>query len=94
MISVSIWFPLRMPRSVETSKITAWVGIFSAIALRRTCSFLSFVRCAKRSAADSPATERFEIDSPSIFAKLDLPEPKKPDTQIAMPSWGLFGVSR
>ena len=30
------WFPLRMPRSVETSKMTAWVGIFSFIAFRRT----------------------------------------------------------
>ena len=30
---------------------------------------------------------------PSILAKLDLPEPKKPETQTAMPSCGLFGVS-
>ena len=28
------------------------------------------------------------------MAKLDLPEPKKPETQMAMPSCGLFGVSR
>ena len=94
MISVSVWFPLRMPRSVDTSKITACVGIFSAIDFRRTCSFLSPARWAKRSAAGSPAIFRFAIESPSILAKLDLPEPKKPDTQIAIPSWGLLGVSR
>jgi hypothetical protein len=41
MISVSVWLPLRMPRSVETSKMTAWVGIFSLMALSRTWSFLS-----------------------------------------------------
>jgi hypothetical protein len=74
--------------------MTACVGIFSEIALSRTCSFLSPVRWAKRPAADSPATIRFEIESPSIFAKLDLPEPKKPETQMAIPSCGLFGVSR
>jgi hypothetical protein len=39
VISVSVWFPLRIPRSVETSKMTAWVGIFSVIVLRRTLSF-------------------------------------------------------
>ena len=37
---------------------------------------------------------RFAIERPSILAKLDLPEPKKPETQMAMPSCGLFGVSR
>jgi hypothetical protein len=94
MISVSVWLPLRMPRSVETSKMTAWVGIFSLMALSRTWSFLSPARSAKRSAADSPATVRFAIERPSILAKLDLPEPKKPETQMAMPSCGLFGVSR
>ena len=36
---------------------------------------------------------RFSIARPSILAKLDLPEPKKPDTQTPMPSWGLLGVS-
>ena len=36
MISVSVWLPLRMPRSVETSKMTACVGIFSLIALSST----------------------------------------------------------
>ena len=50
MISVSVWLPLRMPRSVETSKMTAWVGIFSLIAFSSTCSFLSPARSAKRSA--------------------------------------------
>ena len=37
---------------------------------------------------------RFSIAGPSIFAKLDLPDPKKPETQTAIPSCGLFGVSR
>ena len=62
MISVSVWLPLRMPRSVETSKMTAWVGIFSLMALSSTWSFLSPARSAKRSPADSPATVRFAID--------------------------------
>ena len=31
MISVRVWLPLLMPVSVATSKITAWVGIFSLI---------------------------------------------------------------
>ena len=30
---------------------------------------------------------------PRYFAKLDFPEPKKPETQTPMPSWGLLGVS-
>ena len=42
---------------------------------------------------DRPCTVRFSIARPSILAKLDLPEPKKPDTQIAMPSCGFCGVS-
>ena len=33
------------------------------------------------------------MERPSILAKLDLPEPKKPETQMAIPSCGLFGVS-
>ena len=55
---------------------------------------LSPARSAKRSPAGSPAIARFSIASPSILAKLDLPEPKKPETQTPIPSCGLLGVSR
>jgi len=55
----------------------------------------TLVACAaKRAAAGVPPIFRFSIARPSILAKLDLPEPKKPDTQTAIPSWGLLGVSR
>ena len=57
MISVSVWLPLRMPRSVETSKMTAWVGIFSLIALSSTWSLLSPARCANRSAGGLPGDD-------------------------------------
>ena len=36
MISVMLWLPVRMPRSVETSKMTASVGMCSAMLLSRT----------------------------------------------------------
>ena len=94
MISVIVWLPLRMPRSVETSKITAWVGMCSPIVLRSTVIASSPMRAASRSAAPSPASGRFSSASPRYLAKLDLPEPKKPETQTPMPSCGLFGVSR
>ena len=42
---------------------------------------------------DARPGSRFWIERPSILAKLDLPEPKKPETQTPTPSWGLFGVS-
>ena len=93
MISVIVWLPLRMPRSVETSKITACVGMCSAIVLRSTVTASSPMPLREESAAPSPAIERFSSASPRYLAKLDLPEPKKPDTQTPMPSCGLFGVS-
>ena len=39
MISVMLWLPVRMPRSVETSKMTASVGMCSAMLLSRTSTF-------------------------------------------------------
>ncbi len=39
MISVMLWLPVRMPRSVETSKMTASVGMRSAMLLSRTWIF-------------------------------------------------------
>ena len=78
---------------METSKITAWVGIFSLIPVSRTVSLLSPARSAKRFDAGIPASTRFSIARPSILAKLDLPDPKKPETQTPTPSCGLFGVS-
>ncbi len=93
MIWLSIWLPDRMPRSVETSKMTVWVGICSLMVFRTTESFASCVRFRNRSETGSPRTVRFSIVSPSTFANDDLPEPKKPDTQTAMPSCGFCGVS-
>jgi hypothetical protein len=60
----------------------------------RTVSFLSPARAAKRCAAPMPTMGRLAMARPSSLAKLDLPEPKKPDTQTAMPSCGFCGVSR
>ena len=94
MISVSVWFPVRMPRSVDTSKITACVGMRSPICCKTTCKRASAARLARRTEADSPATGWLWIARPSIFAKLDLPDPKKPETQTPTPSCGLFGVLR
>ena len=93
MISVMVWLPLRMPRSTETSKMTAWVGMCSPMVLRSTVIASSAMRAASRSAAPSPASIRFSRASPRYLAKLDFPDPKKPDTQTPMPSCGLFGVS-
>ena len=94
MISVSVWFPLRIPRSVETSKMTAWVGIFSAICLQENLNLrLSSLPRSVRPQAYRRSS-RFSIARPSILAKLDLPEPKNPETQMAMPSWGLLRCSR
>ena len=93
MIWLSIWLPDRMPRSVETSKMTVWVGICSLMVFRTTESFASCVRFRNRSETGSPRTVRFSIVRPSTFANDDLPEPKKPDTQTAMPSCGFCGVS-
>ena len=39
MISVRVWLPVRIPRSVETSKITASVGICSLMFRSRTSTF-------------------------------------------------------
>jgi hypothetical protein len=65
-----------MPRSVETSKITACVGIFSAMAFRAPGVFV-----AGSLGEALAATRRYHavLDrESSIFAKLDLPEPKNP----------------
>ena len=62
MISVSIWLPLRMPRSVETSKITAWVGICSLIALQEHRE-----ACCRRALSANGQPAR----SPSIGPVLD-----------------------
>ena len=56
MIWLSIWLPDRMPRSVETSKMTVWVGIFSLMVFRTTESFASCVRFRNRSETGSPRT--------------------------------------
>ncbi len=64
-------------------------------AFSRTCELVVAGALGEALAAPTPrATSRLAIERPSILAKLDLPEPKKPETQMAMPSWGLFGVSR
>ena len=42
--------------------------------------------------ARGPADPR--SPGPRSLAKLDFPEPKKPETQTPIPSCGLFGVSR
>jgi hypothetical protein len=44
MIWLSIWLPDRMPRSVETSKMTVWVGICSLMAFRTTDAFVRLLR--------------------------------------------------
>ena len=83
-----------MPRSVETSKITARVGICSPMFLTSTSMRGSPTRFAKRPPAPCPRIGRSSIASPRSLAKLDLPEPKNPETQTPIPSCGLFGVSR
>ena len=92
MISVRVMLPALMPRSVETSKITASVGMRSAIVLSSTCARWSPVRSPRIVPAGSPMSMRFSSASPRYLAKPDLPEPKKPETQTPMPSWGWFGV--
>jgi len=66
--------------------MTAWVGTFSAIVARRTFSFVSPVRSPNSLPACPPAIGRLERARPRIFAKLDLPDPKKPETQTPIPS--------
>jgi hypothetical protein len=94
MISVSVWLPLRMPRSVETSKMTAWVGIFSLMALSRTWSFLSPARSAKR-VGGRLARDRTVRDGEAEHlgeARLTgAEEARHPDGDAVV---GLFGVSR
>ena len=93
---MSVWFPLLIPRSEETSKTTASVGARSEIRERRTRTFSPHIPTnwrPTRSAAGTPSRGRFWRASPSILAKLDLPEPKKPEIQTPTPSWGRVYVS-
>ena len=50
-------------------------------------------RAANRFAAGVPKMLRSSIARPSTLAKLDLPDPKKPEIQMATPSCGFCGVS-
>jgi hypothetical protein len=89
MISVIDWLPARMPLSVDTSKITASVGTCSLIWRSSTVALVSSMRWLRSGPAWAPSKARFSMATPSIFAKLDLPEPKKPEIHTAVPSWGL-----
>ena len=82
MISVSVWLPLRMPRSVETSKITACGRDLLGDVLQEDLDASALAGAlSEQFAAPRPRSARFSRARPRYLAKLDLPEPKKPETQ-------------
>jgi len=78
---------------METSNMTDSKGMRLLMESSRSLILGSLAVFLKRSAAHEAPIVLFATVYPSIFAKEDFPEPKKPDIQIPIPSLGAEGPS-